>query len=61
MMGVIFLINKSYIDNMPDPKSNILHDSVQHNLTNLSSEICSQGQINNLILNSNLDNLNVIK
>lgn len=55
------MINKTYIDNMPDPKSNILHDSTQHNLTNLSSETCSPGQFNNLILNSNLDDSNVIK
>ncbi len=55
------MIDKSYIDNMPDPKSNILHDSAQHNLSSLSSDTCSQGQFNNLILNSNLDNSNVIK
>ena len=57
----MIMIDKSYIDNMPDPKSNILHDSTQHNLTNLSSETCSPGQFNNLILNSNLDDSNVIK
>lgn len=57
----MIMIDKSYIDNMPDPKSNILHDSAQHNLSSLSSDTCSQGQFNNLILNSNLDNSNVIK
>ena len=55
------MVDKSYIDNIPDPKSNILHDLTQHNLTNLSSDICSQGQFNNLILNSNLDNSQIIK
>jgi len=55
------MIDKCYIDNIPDPQSNILHDSSQHNLTNLSSDTCSQNQFNNLILNSNLDDSNIIK
>lgn len=55
------MISKNYIDNIPEPTSNILHDSTKKNLTNLSSDNCSYGEFNNLILNSNLDNSNMIK
>lgn len=55
------MINKTYIDNIPEPKTNILHDTSAHNLTNLSSSYCSENQFNNLVLNSNLDNSNIIK
>ena len=55
------MINKNYIDNIPEPTSNILHDSTKKNLTSLSSDNCSYGEFNNLILNSNLDNSNMIK
>lgn len=55
------MINKMYIDNMPEPKTNILHDNSSHNLSSLSSSYCSENQFNNLILNSNLDDANLIK
>lgn len=55
------MISKNYIDNIPEPKSNILHNSYEKTLTNLSSDNCSAGQFNNLVLNSNLDDSNMIK
>lgn len=55
------MINKMYIDNIPEPKTNILHDSNVHNLSSLSSSYCSENQFNNLVLNSNLEDSNLIK
>lgn len=55
------MISKNYFDNVPEPKSNILHNSYEKNLTSLSSDNCSEGQFNNLIFNSNLDDSNMIK
>ena len=55
------MISKNYIDNIPEPKSNILHNSYDKTMTNLSSDNCSAGQFNNLVLNSNLDDSNMIK
>ena len=58
---LIFMISKNYIDNIPEPKSKILHNSYEKNLTNLSCDNCSEGQFNNLVLNSNLGDSNMIK
>lgn len=55
------MISKNYIDNIPEPTSSILHNSTEKNLSDLSSDYYSYGQFNNLILNSNLDNSNIIK
>lgn len=55
------MISKNYIDHIPEPKSNILHNSYEKNLTSLSSDNCSEGQFSNLILNSNLNDSNLIK
>ncbi len=55
------MLNNNYINNIPEPKSNILHEPYHINLTHLSSYNCSQYQFNNLIFNSNLDNSNIIK
>ncbi|WP_055185344.1 hypothetical protein, partial [Clostridium paraputrificum] len=58
---LIFMISKNYLDNIPEPTSNILHNSYEKNLTDLSSTKCSEGQFNNLVFNSNLDDSNIIK
>lgn len=55
------MISKNYINSIPEPESNIIHDSNQNNLTDLSSDNCFYEQFNNLVLNSNLDNSNMIK
>ena len=55
------MLNNDYIDNIPEPKSNILHEPYYVNLTNLSFDSCSQYQFSNLIFNSNLDDSNIIK
>lgn len=55
------LLGKNYIDNIPEPKSNILHDSYKKNLTILSYDNCSQIEFSNLLFNSNLNDPNIIK
>lgn len=55
------MIDKNYLQNMPTPQSNILHDSIKHNLTNLSYNTHTLNEVNNLILNSNLEDSNVVK
>lgn len=55
------MINENYFNTIPVPKNNILHDYKEHNLTDLSNNTYSENEINNLIINSNLDNLNIIK
>lgn len=55
------MIDKNYLQNIPDPKINILHNSIEHNLTSLSYNTHTLNEVNNLILNSNLDDSNVIK
>ena len=55
------MLNKNYINNIPEPQSNILHDSSEKNITSLSYDNFFYGQFNNLVLNSNLDNSNIIK
>lgn len=55
------MINKNYINNIVEPKTNILHSSTPHNLTNLLYNTYSENEFNNLVLNSNLDNYNTIK
>ena len=42
------MISKNYLDNIPEPTSNILHNSYEKNLTDLSSTKCSEGQFNNV-------------
>lgn len=55
------MIDKNYLYNIPEPTSNILHNSYKRNLTDLSPTMCYESQFNNLILNSNLDDSNIIK
>lgn len=55
------MINKDYINNVPDPKTNILHSSTHHDSTNFLFNTYSENEFNNLVLNSNLDNYNTIK
>lgn len=55
------MIDRNYLGNIPDPKTNILHDSTEHNLTSLSYNNHTLNEVNNLILNSNLEDSNVIK
>lgn len=55
------MVDKNYLSNIPVPTSNILHDSTEHNLSNLSYNTYSQYEVNNLIFNSNLENSNIIK
>ena len=55
------MINKSYLENIPDLKTNILHNSKEHNLTNLLYTTHTLSEVNNLILNSNLEDSNIIK
>lgn len=55
------MISKDYLDNIPTPTTNILHDNNNYNLTDLSSNIYSPGEFNNLVYNSNLDNSDIIK
>jgi len=53
------MINITYINAIPN--TNILHNSVKFNLTNIMSNSYSENEFNNLILNSNLDNYQNIK
>lgn len=55
------MINRNYINNIPDPKTNILHSSTHHDSTNFPFNTYSENEFNNLVLNSNLDNYNTIK
>lgn len=57
------MIDKNYINDIPAQNTNIniLHNSVESNLTNLLSNSYSENEFNNLILNSNLDNYSAIK
>lgn len=55
------MISKDYLDNIPTPTTNILHNNDDRNLTDLSSNIYYPGQFNNLVYNSNLDNSDIIK
>ena len=55
------MIDRNYIDTIPDSITNILHDSTELNLTNLISNCYSQNEFNNLVLNSNLENYSIIK
>lgn len=55
------MIRKNYFNNVPESKSNILHNSYERSLINLSSDNCSEGQFSNLVFNSNLDDSNMIK
>ena len=56
------MISKNYFDNVPEPKSNILHNSYEKNLTSLSSDNCSEGHyINfNLFILHNIIQDNII-
>lgn len=55
------MIDKLFLKNMPNPKSNILHSSKDYNLTDLFYNTNTLSEVNNLILNSNLENSNIIK
>jgi hypothetical protein len=55
------MINIKYINTIPNLNTNILHNSVKFNLTNIISNSYSENEFNNLILNSNLDNYQNIK
>ena len=55
------MISKNYLENIPAPKTNTLHDSKEHNLTNLLYNNHTLSEVNNLILNSNLEDSNIIK
>lgn len=55
------MINKSYLNNIPDPQTNMLHDSKEGNLINLFYDSNISYEVNSLILNSNLENSNLIK
>lgn len=55
------MINKEYLKNIPEPKTNILHNYTHDKLTNPATDLYSQNEFNNLVLNSNLDEPNIIK
>lgn len=55
------MISKNFLDSVPEPNLNILHNSYEKNLTNLSPDHCSETQFSNLLFNSNLDDSNIIK
>jgi hypothetical protein len=55
------MIDRSYFNTIQDTNINILHNSNNDNLTNILSNSYSKSEFNNLILNSNLDNSNIIK
>lgn len=55
------MIDRNHINAIPDRSTNILHSSVESNLTTLLSNSYSESEFNNLILNSNLDNYCIIK
>lgn len=53
------MLDKSYYDNIPS--KNILNGYKPKNLTNDLNHIYSDSSLENMIINSNLDNENVIK
>jgi len=55
------MINTDYLKNIPDPKRNILHEISDKNLTNISPNSCSENEFSNLLLNSNLEQSDLIK
>jgi hypothetical protein len=55
------MIDINYINTIPGPNTNILHNSTTSNLTNIKSNSYSENEFNNLILNSNLYNYRNIK
>ena len=55
------MINKDYLNNIPIPTTNTLHNFTAHDLTADSSNIHSLSEFNNLVYNSNLENSNTIK
>lgn len=55
------MIDKHYFNTILDPNVNILHNSAEANLTNVLFNYYSKNEFNNIILNSNLDNYNIIK
>ena len=55
------MIARHYFNTILDTNTNILHDSDEINLTNVLYNSYSKNEFNNLILNSNLDNYNIIK
>lgn len=56
---LIFLIDKSYLDNV-EPR-NILHGYEPRNLCNDNFNFYSNNSLDNMIINSNLENENLIK
>jgi len=55
------MIDKNHFTTIPDSNINILHHSSDANLTNTLSTFYFKSEFDNLILNSNLDNYNIIK
>lgn len=55
------MINVKYLKNIPEPNTNILHETLDQNLSAISFNSCSESQCNNLLLNSNLEQVNTIK
>jgi len=55
------MIDKNYIKTILDPKTNMLHNVIDYDLTALLSNPYSENKFDNLILNSNLDDYRIIK
>jgi len=55
------MIDRNYINTIPTPTTNILHNSVDYDLTKLLYNPYSENELNNRILNSNLSAINVVK
>ena len=53
------MIDKNYIRTTLDPKTNILHNVIDYDLTALLSNPYSENEFNNLILNCNLDDYSI--
>lgn len=55
------MINKDYLNNIPVPTTNTLHNFSAHSLTDTSTNVHSLSEFDNLVYNSNLENSNTIK
>lgn len=55
------MVDANYIDSIPTPNTNILHNVPTYDLTARLSNFHSENETANLILNSNLDDYGIIK
>lgn len=55
------MINKDYLNNIPVPTTNTLHNFSAHSLTDTYTNVHSLSEFDNLVYNSNLENSNTIK